>query len=81
MLFLGVYSVTTINDLAIKGYAITELQKELNDLKNEKNVLGLKVAHLRSYDYLNGEITDLNFVVANNIEYIKIEDREVVARK
>lgn len=81
ILITGVYSVTITNDLAIKGYTISELQATLNDQISEKEEKELKIAQLKSFNNLNTIIAELNYVEANDIEYITIEDKETVAMK
>lgn len=83
ILVVSVFYVTTINDLAVKGFAIQELEKEVKSLQEDEKDLELRVAYLRSYNYLDEKISDSGFIVANNVEYITLagSEKEVVARK
>ena len=81
ILIVGVYTVTVTNDLAVKGYAITELKTRSTELKNEHQEKEIRVAQLKSYNYLSELIEKEDYVAANDIEYIIIDNKETVAMK
>ncbi|MCX6800492.1 MAG: hypothetical protein NT091_05095 [Candidatus Falkowbacteria bacterium] len=81
ILILGVFFVTTINDLAIKGYAMQTLQKNVKELAQEKKNMEIKIAYLQSYTYLNEKIIKSGYILSKDVEYIKGVPVNVVARR
>lgn len=75
MLFLliiicGVYYITSINDLSVKGFKLLEFKEKINRLNSENNKLELEAMSLESYSDLNQRVKRLNMVAVGEIDYI-----------
>ncbi|MFA4834025.1 MAG: hypothetical protein WC619_04255 [Patescibacteria group bacterium] len=76
----GVYYLTGINDLTVKGFKLQEEKNKINLLAEENAVLGLKVTGLESYNNLSERAKELKMVVAGEIDYITVQSG-IVAKK
>ncbi len=66
-----VYLVTT-NNVAMANYRKTTLQKNIESLRTEIKILNLELSEKRSIGFLKKAAENLNLVVNENIQYIKI---------
>ena len=80
IIFSGISFVVSINNLAIKGFILEDLKKEVNNLKVENENIGLQAAQLKSYDNVAAKAEELKMVKVDKIDYIKINE-ETVAKK
>lgn len=76
----GVYYIAGINDLAIKGYALSDLKEQRNKLATGNNKLELKAMTLSSYGAISEKINNLKMVAVGNVEYLAA-GTETVAKK
>lgn len=77
---VGVYYLSGINDLTVKGFKLQEEKGKINLLKEENAVLGLKVTNLESYNNLSERAKELKMVAAREIDYLTIQSG-IVAKK
>ncbi|MDD5291545.1 MAG: hypothetical protein PHZ04_05630 [Patescibacteria group bacterium] len=76
----GVYYLTGINDLTVKGFKLQEEKGKVNLLKEENIALELKKNGLESYNNLSERAKELKMVAAGEIDYITVQSG-IVAKK
>lgn len=80
IIILGVYYIAGINDLTIKGFALSDLKAQKNKLIETNNKLELKALTSSSYSNIREKISNLKMVAAGEVSYLTIGDG-VVAKK
>lgn len=70
IIILGVYHITGINDLTVKGFELQKLKIKSMELKNSNNIFETRIMSLGSYNNLSKRIASLNMVEAGKVEYI-----------
>lgn len=75
--FLGVAVLTLFylllsNNVATVNYKKIILQKKIDNLRTEIKNLNLELVNKRSIGFLKKSAQDLNLVVSENIQYIKV---------
>lgn len=68
-----------INDLAVKGFEIRNLEEKIKELKQENKNLELKTAELQTLSNIEELKKELNLVKAGQAEYIS--ETAVTARR
>ncbi len=66
----GVYFLTGINDLTVKGFKLQELKVEASELNEGINNLEEEVMALEAYNNLNKRIDELDMVSVGKIDYL-----------
>ncbi|MCX6813829.1 MAG: hypothetical protein NT078_01180 [Candidatus Azambacteria bacterium] len=69
---LTVFYLFMTNNVVIANYRKTILQKNIDNLRMEIRTLNLELSDKRSIGFLKRMVQDLNFVVSDQIQYIKI---------
>lgn len=69
MIVLGVFYVAGTNDLAIQGFALSDLKEQRNKLAAENKKLELKAMTLSSYNIINTKVASLKMVAVGEIDY------------
>lgn len=77
---LGIFYLAGTNDLAIKGYTLSDLKGQRNKLADENNKLEIKIMSLSSYNIITGKIDNLKMVAVGDIDYIN-GGNNIVAKK
>lgn len=67
---LGILYVLQMTALSTKGFAITDLQKQLTSLKHEDRNLTVQIAEYRSMTSLQERLARLDLVPVDNVTYI-----------
>ncbi|MFA5359340.1 MAG: hypothetical protein WC349_00050 [Patescibacteria group bacterium] len=80
IIVISVYYVAGVNDLSIKGFALTELRQEKNKLIEANNKLELNALNSSSYSNIKEKVVDLKMVAAGEISYLS-SVTEAVAKK
>lgn len=75
-----IYYITGTNDLAVKGFELQELKKQVAEIDNNNKELELKVMSLSSYNKLTEKVQGLSMVPAGSISYVA-KTNEAVAKK
>jgi hypothetical protein len=68
------------NDMSIKGFVINDLQKKVNHLNKERNLLELNLTFIESYSNLAYRVEELGMVKVEKIDYINMSDDCVAMR-
>ena len=76
----GLYYVTGINDLVVKGFTLQGLKTKVALLKEENQNLNVATAGLQSYGNLAARVADLKMVPVDNVDYIKVDSGVAMAR-
>jgi hypothetical protein len=76
----GIYYITTINDLVVKGFALQALKVKAGVLREDNRSMNARVVALKSCTDLSGRIAGLDMVVADKIDYIKVGKGVLAAR-
>ncbi|MFO7806896.1 MAG: hypothetical protein R6V40_00525 [Candidatus Moraniibacteriota bacterium] len=79
--FSGIFYIFQVNKLATMGYTINEKQQTLDDLKQEKRELEIKVAGLRSVYRFENKEELFEMIEPEKISYIEVESQRPVAMK
>lgn len=80
IIILGVYYVAGTNDLAIKGFALSDLKVQKNKLVDANNKLELNALSLSSYSNIKEKVSGLKMVSAGEVSYLTA-GVEMVAKK
>lgn len=80
MIVLSIFYIAGTNDLAIQGFALSDLKAQRNKLADENKKLELKAMTLSSYNIISGKIDNLKMVAVGEIDYIN-GSNDVVAKK
>jgi hypothetical protein len=76
----GLYYVSGINDLVVKGFTLRELKVKAALLKETNQNLKIETASLQSFGSLAKRITNLNMVAVDNVDYVKVDAGVALAR-
>jgi hypothetical protein len=76
----GLYYVTGINDLVVKGFTLQELKTKAELLQEQNQDLNVETASLQSYGNLAKRIDNLKMVAVDNVDYIKVNSGVAMAR-
>ncbi len=80
LIILSVYYIAGVNDLSIKGFALSELKHEKNKLSEANNKLEINALSLSSYASIREKTKNLKMVAAGEISYLTAGS-EIVAKK
>lgn len=80
LIVLGIFYVAGSNDLAIQGFALSDLKEQRNKLAEENKKLELKAMTLSSYSVISGKVEGLKMVAVGEIDYISAGSG-IVAKK
>ena len=69
---LTVFYLFMTNSVVMTNYQKTMLQKNIDGLRNEIRALNLELSDKRSIGFLKKAAQDLNLVVNDQIQYVKI---------
>lgn len=69
---LTVFYLFMTNSVVMANYQKTMLQKNIDNLRMEIRVLNLELSDKRSIGFLKKAAQDLNLVVSDQIQYVKI---------
>ena len=72
IVFLGVYFVVSVNDLAIEGFVLKELKVKSAELENINNNVELSIMELESYENISEKAKNLDMVKVGKIDYITV---------
>lgn len=68
----GIYYITTINDLVVKGFVLQNLKAKAGDFSEDNRILNARAASLKSCNDVAKRIEKLNMVSSEKIDYIKV---------
>jgi hypothetical protein len=67
-----------VNDLAVKGYAIRELENKISELEKENKQMQIREMELRSMYVIEKSAGNFNLVSPVNISYVEINNTVAV---
>jgi hypothetical protein len=70
LVVLGVVYIIGVNDLAIKGFALSDLKGQQSKIADENKRLELKAMTLSSYNVIGEKIDNLKMVAVGEVEYV-----------
>ncbi|MDD4902461.1 MAG: hypothetical protein PHE24_04990 [Patescibacteria group bacterium] len=76
----GLYYVTGINDLVVKGFTMQELKTRVALLQEENQKLNVETASLQSFNNLAKRIGNLKMISVDNVDYLKVDSGVALAR-
>lgn len=68
---LSLFFLAQVFQSSTKGYEISELESDMEELKEQNKALEIKAAELRSFENIKNEAERLNMVQAERIVYIR----------
>ncbi len=80
IIILSVYYVAGMNDLAIKGFALSELKQQKNKLTEANNKLELDAMSISSYGKISERVAGLKMVAVGQVNYINASADSVAKR-
>jgi hypothetical protein len=80
IIILGISYLAGANDLAIKGYALSDLKEQSGKLADENKKLELRAMDLSSYSAVSEKINNLKMVAVGNIDYLNGKIESVAKR-
>jgi cell division protein FtsL len=69
---MGVFYIFEVNNVATQGYAIRDLEKQAQDLRNNNEKLKIKEAELRSMYNIEERTKDLNMTAPKDVSYMAL---------
>lgn len=70
IILFGVLYIIQANSVATGGYKIQKHKNEISKLQSENQVFELRLFEMRSLDFLEQRIGDLNMVKTGRVEYL-----------
>jgi hypothetical protein len=70
IIFLSVFYVAGVNDLSIKGFALSDLKQQKNKLVEANNKLELEAMTLSSYSRISERVSGLKMVAVGEVSYL-----------
>jgi cell division protein FtsL len=77
---LGVLYIVQTSSISTKGYAISDLQKQVKILEQDNRALQVKVAENRSMNSIQSRLKGMNLVSALDVEYMMPTGNTVARR-
>ena len=75
IIFLFIYYLWTLNANATMWYSIRELEKEISQLKSQKDIMETKIANIKSLDNIsNDAFSNIDMLEVSNFESLVISD-------
>lgn len=78
MIFLVIFSsafyLFQVNDLAVKGYDIKELENKISELEKENKQMQIHEMELRSMYVIEKSAQDFNLVSPVNVSYVEVNN-------
>lgn len=79
--FLGVFAyVLTVNNGSVKGFEISRLENQLNELQLQNQKLTDQVQATKSLSTLQDKVKTLEMVAVSNIEYLDVNGPVAMAK-
>jgi len=75
---LSLFFLAQVFQSSTKGYEISELESNMDELKEQNKSLEIRAAELRSFETIKNEAEKLNMVQAERIVYIRQSGTSVV---
>jgi len=72
--------LSQVNTIASKGFALRDLQNQIQTLQAENEKLAVNVVELKSMNELNARVAELKMVPINQVAYLD-NSEQVVARR
>ncbi|HBP00780.1 MAG: Septum formation initiator [Candidatus Moranbacteria bacterium GW2011_GWE1_49_15] len=69
--FAGLLYIYSINQSAVKGYQIRQIEKEISQIKGENESLRIREAELKSLYKIEQASKDLNMSKADSVTYLE----------
>ena len=69
---LAIFYLFMANNVVMNNYHKTILEKNINNIRTEIRTINLKLANKRSIGFLKKAAQELNLVVNESVQYIKI---------
>jgi len=73
VIFAGALYLYQVNNIAIKGYEIREVENKIQDLEKENQKLKIKEVESKSMYNIEKATEDLNLVNSTNVSYVEMK--------
>ncbi|MDD4333177.1 MAG: hypothetical protein PHT51_03625 [Patescibacteria group bacterium] len=81
IIVVGVYYVTGVNDLTVKGFELQKLKQQVSKLTEENKSYELKALTLKSYNNLTEKVKDKKMVsLGTDVDYLVVKGSVVAKR-
>lgn len=80
IIILSIYYLAGVNNLAIKGFVLSDLKRQKNKLIEANNKLELMALTSSSYSNIKERISNLKMVAAGKVSYLTV-GAEAMAKK
>ncbi len=80
VLSLGVLYLFNINEIAVQGFALSEMKAEADYLAEKKRGLEEKISYEQSYYNFNSRLASLRMIEVQDVEYLKTEQASVAKK-
>jgi len=74
IVFSSAFYLFQVNDLAVKGYDIRELENRIVELEKENKQMRIREMELRSMYVIEKSVKDFNLVSPVNVSYLEINN-------
>lgn len=69
-MFAGFFYIYSINQSAVKGYEIRQIEKKISQISNDNELLKIKEAEFRSFYKIEETSKNLNMLEVTDVTYI-----------
>lgn len=73
VIFMSAFYLFQVNNLAIKGYEVKDLENKISDLKKNNKEMRIREMELRSMYAIETAAKDFNLLDSNNATYLEID--------
>jgi hypothetical protein len=81
VIFCSAFYLFQVNDLAIKGYAIRDLETKIANLEKDNKKMQIKEMELRSMYSIEKSVLDFNLVSPTEVKYLEVNSNDQIALK
>lgn len=80
IILFGILYVLQTSSISAKGFAMSDLEQQIQVLENENQKLGFEIANYRSMKSIEKRLQNMNLVVVDNIQYATLIGNSVAMR-
>lgn len=74
VVFSGAFYLFQVNDLAVKGYDVRDLETRISQLEDENKQMQIREMELRSMYQIEKSAQDFNLVSPTNVSYLTVDN-------
>ncbi len=76
----GVIYIYEVNRLAVRGYEISSLEKQIQEIREENERIKIRAAEIKSMYKIEEEMKQINMSAPKNVTYIQLPGQMAINR-